>query len=369
MLTYTIRRLLISVPTLLFISLTIFLLLELAPGDPMAQVPLTVPPEVKEKMREALGLGEPVHIRFWKWIVQFFWIEPQVLLDNLFGTKLAWHWEPVPLDASANQMANWSDAGLLRETAGGMEVLVKDQRTISWQTRSPVMEIVAQRIPQTLWVVGVAYVVAIIIAIPIGVYSAYRQYSVFDNFGTFATMVGFSVPPFFTGPLMIVIFSVWLGWFPSIYDTTHVVDGWDAFLTQLNQMFLPVMVLALQITSQISRFMRASMLDNLNQDYVRTARAKGLGERVVVLVHVLRNSMIPVVTVIALGIPAVFGGAIITEQVFKVNGIGQLLIGAIQANDLPMVQTLTFIFAVLIVLFNLIADILYGILDPRIRYD
>ena len=153
------------------------------------------------------------------------------------------------------------------------------------------------------------------------------------------------------------------------YDTTHVVDSWDSFVHQLRQMIMPVMVLALQITAQLSRFMRASMLDNLNQDYVRTARAKGLSEYIVVMVHVLRNSMIPVVTVIALGIPAIFGGAIITEQVFKVNGIGQLLIGAIQANDLPMVQTLTFIFAILIVLFNLIADVLYGILDPRIRYD
>ena len=144
---------------------------------------------------------------------------------------------------------------------------------------------------------------------------------------------------------------------------------WDSFVYQLRQMIMPVMVLALQTTAQISRYMRASMLDNLNQDYVRTARAKGLSERVVVMVHVLRNSMIPVVTVIALGLPAIFGGAIITEQVFKVNGLGHLLIGAIEANDLPMVQTLTFIFALLIVLFNLIADVLYGILDPRIRYD
>jgi peptide/nickel transport system permease protein len=138
---------------------------------------------------------------------------------------------------------------------------------------------------------------------------------------------------------------------------------------QLRQMIMPVMVLALQTTAQISRYMRASMLDNLNQDYVRTARAKGLGESTVVLVHVLRNSMIPVVTVIALNVPAVFGGAIITEQVFKVNGIGQLLIVAIQAGDVPVVQTVSFIFAVLIVLFNLLADILYGVLDPRIRYD
>lgn len=335
MLTYTFRRLVISVPTLLFISLAIFLLLELAPGDPMAQVPLTVPPEVKERMREALGLGEPIPIRFGKWLWQFFIVEPAHFVDIVFGT-------------------NWAEG---------------QQRVISWQTRSPVMDIVAQRIPQTLWVVGVAYVVAILIALPIGIYSAYRQYSWFDNAGTFVTMVGFSVPPFFSGVLVIVIFSVQLGWFPSIYDTTHKVVDWASFKEQLMQMVMPVMVLALQITSQLSRFMRASMLDNLNQDYVRTARAKGLGEKTVVLVHVLRNSLIPVVTVIALGVPSIFGGAIITEQVFKVNGIGQLLITAIQANDLPMVQTLTFIFAVLIVLFNLIADVLYGLLDPRIRYD
>ena len=157
--------------------------------------------------------------------------------------------------------------------------------------------------------------------------------------------------------------------FPSIYDTTLVVNSWDTFLQQARQMAMPVFVLALYNASQISRFMRASMLDNLNQDYVRTARAKGLSEKTVVLTHVLRNSLIPVITVIALGVPTIFGGAIITEQVFKVNGLGQLLITAIYANDIPMVQTLTFIFAVLIVLFNLIADILYGILDPRIRYD
>lgn len=335
MLTYTIRRLALSIPTLLFISLVIFLLLQLAPGDPMAQVPLTVPPEVKQKMREALGLGAPIHVQYWKWLVQFFWIEPQVLIDHWFGTGLA--------------------EGKLR--------------VISWQSRSPVMDIVVQRMPQTLWVVGMSYIVGILIALPIGIYSAYKQYSIFDQAGTFVSMIGFSVPPFFSGVVVIVIFSVNLGWFPSIYDTTHVVTDWASFKVQLQQMIMPVMVLALQTTAQISRFMRASMLDNLNQDYVRTARAKGLRESSVVLVHVLRNSMIPIITVIALGIPAIFGGAIITETLFKVNGIGQLLLTALFANDLPMVMTLTFIFAILIVLFNLIADVLYGILDPRIRYD
>jgi peptide/nickel transport system permease protein len=332
---YTLRRLLIAVPTLLLISLIIFLLLGLAPGDPMAQLPLTIPPEVKERMRAALGLGDPLSVRYLLWLRQFFWIEPLHVLDTLFG----WH------------------------------LADESQRVISWQSRSPVADIIAQRLPQTLWVVGLAYVVGVLLAVPIGVLSAYRQYSWFDQLGTLVSMVGFSVPTFFTGIVLIIVFSVELHWLPSLYDTTLRVNGWTSFVAQLRQMVLPVMVLALYNASQISRFMRASMLDNLRQDYVRTARAKGLTERVVVLVHVLRNSMIPVVTVIAMGVPQIFGGAIITEQVFKVNGIGELLISAIQANDVPMVQTLTFIFAVLIVLFNLAADILYGVLDPRIHYE
>ncbi|MDE3121474.1 MAG: ABC transporter permease, partial [Paracoccaceae bacterium] len=292
-------------------------------------------PDVKEKMKEAMGFNKPLLVQYALWLRQFFIVEPLHWCDVLFGTHFA--------------------TGL--------------QRIISWQTRSPVFDIIWQRIPQTLTVVGMSYLIGVLIALPIGIVSAYRQYSWFDQIGTFVSMVGFSVPTFFTGVLLIVIFSVELGWFPSIYDTTLVVHDWASFAKQVRQMAMPVAVLALYNAAQISRFMRASMLDNLHQDYVRTARAKGMGERVVVLVHVLRNSLIPVVTVIALGVPTIFGGAIITEQVFKVNGLGQLLITAIYADDVPMVQTLTFIFAILIVLFNLVADILYGLLDPRIRYD
>ena len=335
MFTYTIRRLALSIPTLIAISLIIFLLLDLAPADPTANLPLTIPPEVRENIRQSLGLGDPIYIRYLLWCKQFFINEPLNIIEEWFGWQV-----------------------------GGDRL-----RVLSWQTRSPVVDLIVQRMPQTLWVVGMSYVVGVLIAIPIGIYSAYRQYSWFDQIGTFVSMVGFSVPTFFTGVLAIVIFSVWLGWFPSIYDTTHQVVDWESFVFQVRQMIMPVAVLALFNAAQISRFMRASMLDNLNQDYVRTARAKGLSERTVLLLHVLRNSLIPVVTVIALGVPQVFGGAIITEQVFKVNGLGQLLIISIQGGDLPTVQTLTFIFAVLIVLFNLIADILYGILDPRIRYD
>ena len=182
-------------------------------------------------------------------------------------------------------------------------------------------------------------------------------------------MVGYSVPTFFTGLLAIVVFSVWLGWFPSFYDTTLVVDSWDTFVDQVKQMIMPVTVLTLFNAAALSRFTRSSVLDNLNEDYVRTARSKGLTENKVVTTHVMRNSMIPVVTLIALSVPGIFAGAIITEQIFRINGLGQLLIISIGQSDVPMVQTLTFIFAVLIVLFNLVADITYGILDPRIRYD
>lgn len=334
MLSYALRRLLMTVPTLLLISLIVFSLLKLAPGDPLANLPLTVPPEVREKMRVALGADQPLIVQYFLWLKQFFVVEPLHTVDSLFGTHLSY--------------------GL--------------QRLISWQTRSPVFDIIAERLPQTLWVVGLAYVVGALIALPIGIISAYKQRSVFDQASTFLSTVGLSVPPFFSGVLVILIFAVYLGWLPSIYNTNLFVDSWRSFAEQLRQMIMPVIVLAVQTTAQISRYLRSSMLDNLGQDYVRTARAKGMGEGVVVFIHVLRNSMIPVITVIALGLPSIFGGAIVTEQIFKVNGIGQLLITAIYANDIPMVQTLAFIFGVLVVVCSLIADLLYGVLDPRIRY-
>ncbi len=335
MLTYTLRRLLAAIPTLLMISLVIFLLVDLAPGSPMSEIPLTVPVEVRQKIIAAMGADQPVFVRYFLWLKQFFWIEPLYALDALFGTDFA-------------QGA---------------------QRIISWQSKVPVFQLIGERLPQTLTVVGTAYLVGALIALPIGVYSAYRQYSWFDQAGSFFAMVGYSVPTFFTGNLLILIFAVKLGWFPTIYDTMLRVTDWPSFYKLIMQMVLPVTVLALFNAAEISRYTRASMLENLGQDYVRTARAKGLGEGAVVLKHVLRNSLIPVVTIIALGLPTIFGGAIVTEQIFKINGLGAALIGALNVSDLPTVQTLTFIFAVLIVMFNLIADVLYGILDPRIRYD
>ncbi len=337
MLNYTVRRLLFAIPTLLAISFIIFALLDLAPGDPTGELPLTIPPEVREQIRRALGMGDPFLVRYMKWLYQFFVAEPLNIVEQITGL-----------------------------TIGDSDSRI---RVLSWATRSPVTDLIVQRMPQTLWVVGLSYLFGTLLALPIGIFSAYKQYSIFDQLGTLFSMVGFSVPTFFTGVLFIVIFSVNLGWFPSVYDTTLRVNDWASFGKQFRQMVMPVTVLALFNAAQLSRFVRAAVLDNLQQDYVRTARAKGLRESVVLLVHVLRNSMIPVVTVIALGIPTIFSGAIITEQIFRVNGLGQLLITGIQGADWPLVQTLTFVFAVLIVGFNLIADVLYGILDPRIRYD
>ncbi|CAN5772063.1 ABC transporter permease [soil metagenome] len=334
---YVIRRVFFAVPTLVAISFIIFAILDLAPGDPTAQLPLSIPAEVREQIRISLGLGDPFLIRWVKWMQLMFINEPLHIIDSVFNTCI-----------------------------GACE---GRPRVISWSSRGPALDVIWERLPQTLWVLGLAFIFGIVIAIPVGIISAYKQYSLFDNVGTFVTMVGYSVPTFFTGLLAIVIFSVHLGWFPSFYSTTHVVNDWASFVVQVKQMIMPVTVLSLFNAAALSRFTRASMLDNLNQDYVRTARAKGLAENGVVITHVLRNSLIPVVTLIALQVPGIFAGAIITEQIFRINGLGHLLINAIGQADVPMVQTLTFMFAVLIVVFNLIADVTYGLLDPRIRYD
>lgn len=334
---FALRRTLFAIPTLILISLILFTIIDLAPGDPTSNLPLTVPEEQRAIIRELMGANDPFLFRWLTWMKLTFINEPLHLIDDWFGVCI-----------------------------GDCE-----SRIISWNTRGPVTDIIYERLPQTMWVLGLAFIFGILIAVPVGVYSAYKQYSLFDNVGTVVTTIGYSAPTFFTGLAAIVIFSVKLGWFPSFYKTTHDVDftSWESIWFQIKQMIMPVTVLTLFNAAALSRFTRASVLDNLNADYVRTARSKGVSERAVVNSHVVRNSMIPVVTLIALLIPQIFGGAIITEQIFKINGLGQLLIVSITGGDLPTVQTLTFGFAFLTVVFNLIADLIYGILDPRIRYD
>jgi peptide/nickel transport system permease protein len=223
-------------------------------------------------------------------------------------------------------------------------------------------------LPTTLWVVGSAYLVALLIAFPLGIISALRRYSATDQIVTTFAFLGFSIPPFFTGLLFIIIFSVQLGWLPFIYNSTLQVTDWSTFLELIKQSIMPVSVLALYQSAVLMRFIRSSVLEELNQEYVRTAYAKGLSQISVLKNHILRNAMIPVVTLIALDIPAIFTGALVTEQVFRVPGIGALLIESIYRSDTPVVMAITFIYGILIVAFNLIADIVYGVLDPRVRY-
>ena len=315
---YIARRLLIAIPTIIVISFVVFAILALAPTDPLSQFGADprVPPEVRANIRHQLGLDDPWPIRYVKWA-----------------------------------------SSVLRFDFG-----------YSFMSRSPVMDLIGQRLPNTLAVVGVAYVIGVLLAVPIGMISAVKRYSLFDHAATTFAFIGFSVPTFFTGLLLIIIFSVKLHWLPFIYDSTLKITDLQSLTEQLRQSIMPITVLALFDTATIARYTRAEMLEHLPLDYVRTARSKGLRERLVVLRHVLRNSLIPVVTLVALGVPAVFGGAIVTEQIFRVPGIGELLVRSIGDGDTPVVAAILLIFAILVVLFNLFADLLYAVLDPRIRY-
>jgi peptide/nickel transport system permease protein len=316
---YLVRRVLLAIPTLLVISFVLFAILSLAPGDPMAQFAANpaVPPEVRDNIRRSLGLDDPWPVRYVKWLV-------------------------------ALAHGDWG---------------------FSFGSRIPVWDLLKLRIPSTLAVVGVAYLFSLTLALPIGIFSAIKQYSLFDHIATTFAFIGFSVPTFFTGLLLIIFLSVKLNWLPFIYDSTLQVRDLGSLGQQVRQSIMPILVLGLFQTATLVRYTRASMLENLPQDYVRTARAKGLAETSVVTRHVVRNSLIPVITLIALSAPAVFSGAIITEQIFRVPGIGSLLITSIQNNDVPVIMAITFTFSFLVVIFNMIADVLYGVLDPRIRYD
>jgi peptide/nickel transport system permease protein len=228
--------------------------------------------------------------------------------------------------------------------------------------------LILQRLPTTLIVIGASQILALLIALPVGIYSATRPYSLFDQIASTFAFIGFSLPTFFTGILLILVFSITLDWLPFVYRADIEATGWRFVWEHVRQSIMPVTVLGLFQGASWTRYVRSAVLDVIRLDYVTTARAKGLAERAVVLKHVVRNALIPVVTLVALQMPVVFGGAIVTEQIFRIPGIGSLLISAILANDTPVIMAVTFVFACLVILFNLIADLLYGWLDPRIAY-
>jgi peptide/nickel transport system permease protein len=315
---YLLRRLLLAIPSLLGISVILFGVLASAPGDPFEELVTNpnVPPEVRENLRASLGLDDPIWQRYISWL-------------------------------TAMLQGNWG---------------------YSFVSRMAVDELILQRVPTTIAVIGAAQVIAMLVAIPIGVLAASRPYSLFDQVANTMAFVGFSLPTFFTGLVLILIFSIQLDWLPMVYQSNVRATGWMWWWEHIKQSIMPVMVLGLFQGASMVRYVRSSVLDVIKLDYVVTARSKGIGHRKVLVRHVVRNALIPVVTLVALQMPIVFGGAIVTEQIFRIPGIGSLLIASILATDTPVVMAVTFVFACLVVLFNLIADILYGWLDPRIAF-
>jgi peptide/nickel transport system permease protein len=290
----------------------------MAPGDPFQEMATNpnVPPQVREALRESFGLNDPVMVRYLRWL-------------------------------AAMAKGDWG---------------------FSFASRIDVDDLILQRVPTTLFIVGSSQILALSIALPVGIFAATRPYSVFDQIANTLAFVGFSLPTFFTGLLFILIFSVQLDWFPFVYRSEIAATGWRWYWEMFRQAIMPISVLGFFQAASYTRYVRSAVLDVVRLDYVTTARAKGLGESAVTLRHVARNALIPVVTLVALQMPAVFGGAIVTEQIFRIPGIGSLLITSILANDTPVIMAVTFVFACLVVLFNLIADLLYGWLDPRISF-
>jgi peptide/nickel transport system permease protein len=315
---YLLRRLALAIPSLLGISVILYTILALAPGDPFGQL-LTnpnVPPAVVAHLRASFGLDDPVWLRYLHWLV--------AMLHGDWG--------------------------------------------FSFVSRQDVDTLILHRLPVTLVVLGSAQLLAILVAVPVGVLAASRPYSLFDQIANTLAFVGFSLPTFFTGLLLILIFSIQLHWLPFVFRADLPARGLAWWWQNLLQIIMPVTVLGLFQGASLVRYVRSSVLDVIKLDYVTTARSKGIGERKVLRRHVVRNAMIPVVTLVAVQLPIIFGGAIVTEQIFRVPGIGSLLIDSILANDTPVVMAVTFVFACLVVLFNLIADLLYVWLDPRISY-
>jgi peptide/nickel transport system permease protein len=315
---YLVRRLLIAVPALLGISVVLFTILALAPGDPFEELATNpnVPAEVRLNLRAKFGLDDPLPVRYVRWLTS----------------------------------------------------MLRGEWGFSFMSRVDVDTLILQRLPTTLVVLGSAQLLGLLIALPVGTLSALRPYSLFDQIATTLAFIGFSLPTFFTGLLFILLFSIYLDWLPFIYRADIAATGWQWYWEHLKQAIMPVTVLGLFQAASLTRFTRSAMLDVIRLDYVMTARAKGLSERITILKHVTRNALIPVVTLVALQIPQIFTGAVVTEQIFRVPGIGSLLISAILANDTPVIMAITFVFACLVVLFNLVADLAYGWLDPRITF-
>ena len=320
MLTYIIRRIILSIPILFGVALISFLLVYLAPGDPLGRfLTPNVRPEVLERLREIYGLDKPLFEQFVGWITHYVQV-----------------WDPLA----------WG---------------------ISITHRRPVLELIMERAPATLLLMGTALAVTVIVAVPLGMLAAIKQYSVADKVVTTFATIGYAMPSFVLGTYLLYIGAVWTGVFPFRGMTSSLRSAGDP-LDIAWHMVLPVARLAIQSIAGWSRYVRATMLEVLHQDYIRTAKAKGLGSNRVNFRHALRNALIPVVTLLGLSLPSLIAGAAITEAIFSWPGLGSLGLQAVGERDYPVVMAFVLLGGIAVVLGNLIADILYGVVDPRIKY-
>ncbi len=316
MFTYLLHRLIQMVIVLFLLSLGTYYLLGLMPGDPV-ELLITSNPKVKpediQRLKKVYGLDQPIYIRYFKWLKQ---------------------------------------------------VTLKGDLGFSRTYKKPTSEILKIRIWNTLKLMTLSFLLSLIIAIPIGVYSAIKQYSTFDYFVNLMAFLGISVPTFWSGILVILFFSVRLQWFPAGGMFTVGIDSW---LDQLKYLILPTVVLSIESISGWSRYIRSSMLEVLHEDYIRTARAKGVSEEKIIFYHAFRNALIPTVTILALSIPGLFSGALITETIFAWPGMGRLLYDSVMGSDYYVAMLCFLSLGFLTLLFNFLADILYAVIDPRIR--
>jgi len=317
---YVVQRVLEMVPILLGLSMVMFALLAFAPGDPidvmLSNAPQSVGVDIAA-LKRAYGLDQPLPVRYVRW------------LGRVVRGDLGW----------------------------------------SIQDRMPVRTMLAERIPRSLLLMGAGLLLAITVAVPVGIYAALRQYSIADYAVSIVGFVGFSVPLFWMGLGLIYIFSVKLHWLPPGGYRSHAATGGTSGSDWLRHLVLPMVVIAMYNMAALMRHTRSAMLEVIAQDYVRTARAKGLSEAAVTVRHAARNALIPVITVLALSLPALIGGAPVTESIFSWPGVGQLLVQSVLAGDLVVAQSVLMRLASMVLGASILADVVYALVDPRVRYD
>jgi peptide/nickel transport system permease protein len=322
---YLIRRLIIIIPTFFLITVIIFTLIHLAPGDPTTMMggarPLTQ--AQKDQIRIEYGLNQPIPVQYLIW------------LNKLLHGDLGYSY-------------------------------------ISSSGGSSVVDMISMRIPITMELVLTAELLSIVVAVILGVFAAVKHHSIYDASCSVGALIGYSTPDFWLALMLILVFAVWLGWFPTSRPETvglTFATPFHALFDRLRHMFLPVITLVTVWTAYLFRLVRSAMLEVLTQDYITTARAKGLKERVVIYKHALRNGLLPVVTYVGYSIGLLFTGAVIVEEVFALPGLGQLMVLSAEGKDYPTLMGLSIAIGIMVLIASLCADIAYAVVDPRIRYD